>query len=146
MGILKELFEPYLMIILLIGFVVSVIIGLCLMRKKSLRFGAIVLAAALTLTVALGAAAVGIKYYSNRVKYENLGDNSNTEQTAIGTTQTKPDDAAAKAVSAISFKDNTSISAVPSSIVERLYKLYEKQKDKFPTNIAFAEELSMYTG
>ena len=67
MGILKELFEPYLMIILLIGFVVSVIIGLCLMRKKSLRFGAIVLAAALTLTVALGAAAVGIKYYSNRV-------------------------------------------------------------------------------
>ena len=146
MGILKELFEPYLMIILLVGFVVSAAVGAIVMRKKSLRFGAIVLAAALTLTVALGAAAVGIKYYSNRVKYENLGDNSNTEQTAIGTTEAKPDDAAAKAVSAISFKDNTSISAATGSIVERLNKLYEKQKDKFPTKKAFAEELSMYTG
>lgn len=146
MGILKELFEPYLMIFLLIGFVASAAVGLLLMRKKSLRFGAIVLAAALTLTVALGAAAVGIKHYSNRVKYENLGDNSNAEQTAIGTTEAIPDDTAAKAVSAISFKDNTSISAAPSSIVERLNKLYEKQKDKFPTKKAFAEEISMYTG
>ena len=67
MGILNELFEPYLMIILLVGFVVSAAVGAIVMRKKSLRFGAIVLAAALTLTVALGAAAVGIKYYSNRV-------------------------------------------------------------------------------
>ncbi|MGN0115521.1 MAG: beta-propeller domain-containing protein, partial [Acutalibacteraceae bacterium] len=147
MGILKELFEPYLMIILLVGFVASAAVGFGLMRKKSLRLGAIVLAAALTLTVALGAAAVGIKYYSNRVKYENLGDNSNAEQTnAIGTTESMPDDTAAKAVSAISFKDNTSISAAPSSIVERLNKLYEKQKDKFPTKEAFAQEISMYTG
>lgn len=146
MGVLKELFEPYLMIILLIGFVVSAAVGAIVMRKKSLRLGAIVLAAALTLTVVLGAAAVGIKYYSNRVKYENLGDNSNAEQTAIGTTEAKPDDTAAKAVSAVSFKDNTSISAATGSIVERLNKLYVKQKDKFPTKKAFAEELSVYTG
>lgn len=146
MGVLKLLFEPYLMIFLLIGFVASAAVGLLLMRKKSLRFGAIVLAAALTLTVALGTVAVGIKHYSNRVKYENLGENSNSEQTAIGTTESIPDDTAAKAVSAISFKDNTSISAAPSSIVERLNKLYEKQKDKFPTKKAFAEEISMYTG
>ena len=93
-----------------------------------------IVAAALTLVIALGAAAAGLKYYSDRMTEEaflrhGLGKNNTEQTTAIGTTAAKSNIAAVtEAASTAAINDNTAISAATSTIINRLNELYSKHK------------------
>lgn len=82
-----------------------------------------IVAAALTLVIALGAAVAGLKFYSDRMTdelYLGQGLGNKAEQTiAIGTTA---------AISTAANNDNTAISAATSTIIDRLNALYSKHK------------------
>ena len=93
-----------------------------------------IVAAALTLVIALGAAAAGLKMYGDRMTDEvyigpGLGNNKAEQTTAIGTTAAKSNIAAAtEAASTAAINDNTAISAATSTIINRLNELYSKHK------------------
>ena len=110
-----------------------------------------IVAAALTLVIALGAAAAGLKYYSDRMTEEaflrhGLGKNNTEQTTAIGTTAAKSNIASVtEAASTAAINDNTAISAATSTIINRLNELYSKHRT-YTVKSAFAQDVDGYTG
>ncbi|MGN0115520.1 MAG: beta-propeller domain-containing protein [Acutalibacteraceae bacterium] len=102
-----------------------------------------IVAAALTLVIALGAAVAGLKFYSDRMNDGQGLGNKAEQTTAIGTTAAKSNIAATAAATAAAStaanNDNTAISAATSTIIDRLNNLYSKHKTYIKKGMLAAE-------